>query len=95
MKLYTKEEGLVLEGKPEYIRMCEKHFGDELLDEKEYQKFLNLNQEKPIIKTKEDEILSKELRQSVNELFFQFTKTSGSGKDPAEDELRKRRKKRR
>ena len=66
-----------------------------LIGKKEYQKFLNLNQEKPIIKTKEDEILSKELRQSVNELFFQFTKTSGSGKDPAEDELRKRRKKRR
>ena len=68
---------------------------EHLIGEKEYQKFLNLNQEKPIIKTKEDEILSKELRQSVNELFFQFTKTSGSGKDPAEDELRKRRKKRR
>ena len=68
---------------------------EHLIGEKEYQKFLNLNQEKPIIKTKEDEILSKELRQSVNELFFQFTKTSGSGKDPAEDELRKRPKKRR
>ena len=81
-----------------YVIHSKLHYVGELealIGEKEYQKFLNLNQEKPIIKTKEDEILSKELRQSVNELFFQFTKTSGSGKDPAEDELRKRRKKRR
>jgi hypothetical protein len=35
---------------------------------------LNLNQEKPIIKTKEDEILSKELRQSVNDCFFSSPK---------------------
>ncbi len=68
---------------------------EHLIGEKEYQKFLNPHQQTPTLQTKEDEILSKELRQSVNELFFQFTKTSGSGKDPAEDELRKRRKKRR
>lgn len=67
---------------------------EHLIGEKEYQKFLNPNQETPALQPKEDENLSKELSQSMNDLLFQFTKTSGSGKDPAEDEFKKRRKRR-
>lgn len=67
---------------------------EHLTGEKEYQKFLNPNQAIPTIQPNEDENLSKELSQSVNDLLFQLTKTSGLGKDPAEDEFKKRRKRR-
>lgn len=67
---------------------------EHLIGEKEYQKFLNPKLETETLSQNESENLSEELKRSVNEMLFQFTKTSGSGKDPAEDELKKRRKKR-
>ncbi len=67
---------------------------EHLIGEKEYQKFLNPHQQTPTLQPKDDENLSKELSQSVNDLLFQFTKTAGSGKDPAEEEFKKRRKRR-
>ena len=35
---------------------------------------------------------TKELSKAVNEMLFEWTKSSGTSKDPAEDELKKRRK---
>ena len=67
---------------------------EHLIGEKEYQNFLNPHRQTPTLQPKDDENLSKELSQSVNDLLFQFTKTAGSGKDPAEEEFKKRRKRR-
>jgi hypothetical protein len=64
---------------------------ENLIGEKAYQKFLNPNQE--LVSENREENLSKELDRSIDDLIFQFTKPSGgTGKDPAEEELRKRRK---
>ena len=64
---------------------------ENLIGEKAYQKFLNPSQESA--SENRDENLSKELDRSIDDLIFQFTKPSGgAGKDPAEEELRKRRK---
>ena len=64
---------------------------ENLIGEKAYQKFLNPNQE--LVSENREENLSKELDRSIDDLIFQFTKPSGgAGKDPAEEELRKRRK---
>jgi len=63
-----------------------------LIGEKEYQKFLN-----PAIasesRTENNE--KTELNQAVNEMLYEWMKNSGASKDPAENELKKRRKKRR
>lgn len=64
---------------------------ENLIGEKAYQKLLNPSQE--LASVNRDENLSKELDRSIDDLIFQFTKPSGgTGKDPAEEELRKRRK---
>lgn len=64
---------------------------ENLIGEKAYQKFLHPSQE--LVSENREENLSKELDRSIDELIFQFTKPSGgTGKDPAEEELRKRRK---
>ena len=64
---------------------------ENLIGEKAYQKFLNPSQE--LASEDRDENLSKQLDRSIDDLIFQFTKPSGgAGKDPAEEELRKRRK---
>lgn len=63
-----------------------------LIGEKEYQKFLN-----PAIanETRTESNEKSELNKAVNEMLFEWMKNSGASKDPAENELKKRRKKRR
>lgn len=63
-----------------------------LIGEKEYQKFLNPIQTNENRSENEEKI---ELNKAVNEILFELMKSSGMAKDPAEDELKKRRKKRR
>ena len=67
-----------------------------LIGEKEYQKFLNpisVNEVQTENRTENNE--KTELNKAVNELLFELMKSSGTAKDPAENELKKRRKKRR
>lgn len=63
-----------------------------LIGEKEFQKFLNPIQANEI-RTENEE--KNELSKAVNEMFFELMKTSGAAKDPAENELKKRRRKKR
>ena len=64
---------------------------ENLIGENADQKFLNPSKE--LTPESRDENLSKELDRSIDDLIFQFTKPSGgTGRDPAEEELRKRRK---
>ncbi len=63
-----------------------------LIGEKEYQKFLNPIQTNENRSENEEKT---ELNKAVNEMLFELMKSSGTAKDPAEDELKKRRKKRR
>ena len=87
VKLIKSEDGkyYAIHSKLHYVGELEK-----LIGEKEYQKFLNPT---PTETSQENKNLSKELNRSINDLIFEFSKSSGSGKDPAEDELRKKRKK--
>lgn len=71
------------------------HFVGELqslIGEKQYQKFLN-----PEFKTgkQTNNHNEKEFKQAVNEMLFEWNKSSGGAKDPMEDELKKRKKKKR
>lgn len=64
-----------------------------LIGEKEYQNFLNpnqVNETKIVNQTENNE--AKELSKAVDEMLFEWTKNSGTTKDPAEDELKKRKK---
>ena len=64
-----------------------------LIGEKEYQKFLNPNQAnetRTVNQTESNE--AKELSKAVNEMLLEWTKHSGTSKDPAEEELKKRKK---
>lgn len=63
-----------------------------LIGEKEYQKYLNPDSSN-VIRTENNE--SKELDKALNEMLFEWMKSSGTGIDPAENELKKRRRKRR
>ena len=64
-----------------------------LIGEKEYQNFLNPSQTNEIqIENRTQTNETKELSKAVNEMLFEWTKSSGTSKDPAEDELKKRRK---
>lgn len=67
-----------------------------LIGEKEYQKFLNpigINEVQTENRTENNK--KTELNKAVNEMLFEWMKSSGTAKDPAENELKKRRKKRR
>lgn len=67
---------------------------EQLMGEKDYQKFLNPAENPQQVSVTENERLSKELNRSINDLIFQFSRSSGgSGKDPGEEERKKRRKK--
>ncbi len=72
------------------------HYAGELqslIGEKEYQNFLNPNQTNEIkIENRTQTNETKELSKAVNEMLFEWTKSSGTSKNPAEDELKKRRK---
>lgn len=66
-----------------------------LIGEKEYQKFLNPNHiNENQIESRNLSNETKELSKAVDEMLFEWTKNSGASKNPSEDELRKRRKKR-
>jgi hypothetical protein len=66
-----------------------------LIGEKDYQKFLHPAENQQQVPANPSEKLSKELDRSINDLIFQFNKSSGgTGKDPGEEERKKRRKKR-
>lgn len=65
---------------------------ESLIGEKEYQRFLHPEQNQESLSENKNENL-KELSKSINDLMYQFSKSSGgSGKDPAESENIKRRK---
>ena len=69
-----------------YAISQEHHFVGELqnlIGEKEYQKFLNPQKE-----------VAGKVMKAVDEMFFELMKISGTAKDPGENELKKRRKKR-
>ncbi|PTT38189.1 mobilization protein [Chryseobacterium sp. HMWF028] len=65
---------------------------ENLIGEKEYLRFLHPEQNHESLSENKNENL-KELSKSINDLMYQFSKSSGgSGKDPAESENKKRRK---
>ena len=90
VKIIKSEEGIY------YAVNAKQHYVGELqslIGEKEYQKFLNPNQTneaKTINQTESNE--AKELSKAVNEMLFEWAKHSGTSKDPAEEELKKRKK---
>ena len=92
VKIIKSEEGIY------YSVHTKLHYIGELqslIGEKEYQKFLNPNQTietRTVKQTESNE--AKELSRAVNEMLFEWTKHSGPSKDPAEEELKKKRKKR-
>ena len=90
VKIIKSEEGIY------YAVHTKLHYVGELqslIGEKEYQKFLNPNQanETRIVNQTESNE-AKELSKAVNEMFFEWTKHSGTSKDPSEEELKKRKK---
>lgn len=90
VKIIKSEEGIY------YAVHAKLHYVGELqslIGEKEYQSFLNPNQAnevRTVNQTVSNE--AKELSKAVNEMLFEWTKHSGTSKDPAEDELKKRKK---
>jgi len=68
----------------------------QLVGEKEYQKFLNpISVNEVQIENRTGNNEKTELNKAFNEMLFEIMKSSGTAKDPAENELKKRRKKRR
>ena len=92
VKIIKSEEGIY------YAVHAKLHYVGELqslIGEKEYQSFLNPNQANETKRVNQTESTeAKELSRAVNEMLFEWTKHSGTSKDPAEEELKKKRKKR-
>lgn len=65
---------------------------EQLIGEKDYQRFLNPAEKGQQVSEAQNETLAKELNASINDLIFQFSRSSG-GSDPGEEERKKRRKK--
>jgi len=90
VKIIKSEEGIY------YAVHAKLHYVGELqslIGEKEYQKFLNPNQASETRTENQTESNdTKELSKAINEMLFEWTKHSGTSKDPAEDELKKRKK---
>lgn len=90
VKIIKSEEGIY------YAVHAKLHYVGELqslIGEKEYQSFLNPNQAnevRTVNQTVSNE--AKELSRAVNEMLIEWTKHSGTSKDPAEEELKKRKK---
>ena len=90
VKIIKSEEGIY------YAVHAKLHYVGELqslIGEKEYQSFLNPNQAneaRTVNQTESNE--AKELSKAINEMLFEWTKHSGTSKDPAEEELKKRKK---
>ncbi|WP_312901048.1 relaxase/mobilization nuclease domain-containing protein [Chryseobacterium taichungense] len=77
-----------------YVIHSRLHFVGELqsfIGEKQYQQFLNPEMKKEKLL---ENNTGNDLKQAVNEMLFEWMKSSGTAKDPSENELRKRRKKR-
>ena len=96
LKNQSKEDVIVIKTEDEkyYAIHTRLHFIGELqslIGEQQYQKFLEpqLKNEKMAENNTENE-----LKQAVNEMLFEWMNSSGTTKDPAENELKKRRKKR-
>lgn len=87
----TKDE----DGKTYVIHTRFHYIGElqSLIGEKEYQRFLNPIQASEIRAENNESKEKFELTKAVNEMLFEWTKSSGASKDPAENELKKRRKK--
>jgi len=95
LKSQNKEDVSIVkseDGKHYVIHSKLHYIGDlrPMIGEKQYQEFLNPQLE--ITREKETKEGS-ELKKAVNEMFFELMKSSGNSKDPAENELKKRRKK--
>ncbi|MPT32597.1 MAG: mobilization protein [Chryseobacterium sp.] len=100
VKEYLKSQGgdqvsLLRSEKGKYYAIHARfHFVGELqslVGEQQYQKFLNtvlIDEKQPENNTEN------ELKQAVNKMIFEWMRSSGTAKDPAENELKKRRKKR-
>ena len=90
VKIIKSEEGIY------YAVHAKLHYVGELqslIGEKEYQKFLNPNQTNEARTVKQTESNeAKELSKAVDEMLSEWTKHSGAPKDPAEEELKKRKK---
>lgn len=90
VKIIKSEEGIY------YAVHAKLHYVGELqslIGEKEYQSFLNPNQANETKRVNQTESTeAKELSRAVNEMLFEWTKHSGTSKDPAEEELKKRKK---
>ncbi len=65
---------------------------EQLIGEKDYQRFLNPAEKGQQVSETQNGTLAKELNRSINDLIFQFSRSSG-GSDPGEEERKKRRKK--
>ena len=90
VKIIKSEEGIyyAVDAKLHYVGELQS-----LIGEKEYQKFLNpnqVNETKTVTQTESNE--TKELSKAINEMLFEWTKHSGTSKDSAEEELKKRKK---
>jgi len=97
LKNQSKEDVILIKAEDEkyYAIHTRLHFIGELqtlIGEKQYQLFLNpqLTGEKQT-----ENNSGNDLKQAINEMIFDWTKSSGTAKDPAEDELKKRRRKKR
>jgi hypothetical protein len=97
LKNQSKEDVILIKAQDEkyYAIHTRLHFIGELqtlIGEKQYQLFLNpqLTGEKQT-----ENNSGNDLKQAINEMIFDWTKSSGTAKDPAEDELKKRRRKKR
>jgi hypothetical protein len=67
-----------------------------LIGEKEFQNFVNpANANKMQTENRAENKNKTEFSKAINEMLFELLKSSGTSKDPAEDELKKRRKKKR
>ncbi len=100
VKEYLKSQGgdnvsLVKSEEGKYYAIHSRlHFAGELqslIGEKQYQQFLN-----PEMKNEKllENNTGNDLKQAINEMLFEWMRSSGTAKDPSENELRKRRKKR-
>ena len=90
VKIIKSEEGIyyAVDAKLHYVGELQS-----LIGEKEYQKFLNPNQAsetRTVNQTESND--TKELSKAINEMLFEWTKHSGTSKDPSEEELKKRKK---
>lgn len=95
LKTQNKEDVSILKSEDgkHYVIHSRLHYIGELkpmIGEKQYNEILNPQLET----TKEKESKEgNEFKKTVNEMFFELMKSSGNSKDPAENELKKRRKK--